>query len=378
MVIPISAFTAVPNPQMLAFMGSQSFVMMEMAGEAWQYGKRRISAMSNEDFNKLTPEQVHINQTQMLQRLIPTIEKSMDAMTPMLETIISQYGDFMRLIIAQIPELIQAATGTGSAGEAVVTLAEPWWWKIWKNLFPSLPEAEARRGGQQVRTNDIEGLKKIYNEFMSRLSGGGGSKTEDPVSPPTNTTQTPIAILQQRWARVSTQTLVIKLKEVTKEFTALALKYNRKRDAATKKLYDIAQQLMHDLNTYLAYRASKSVSGGQRPTQSGKQLANSERLRALRRMLQLLKAQKPGNAIHKRNRDEHIRRVKHEIRMLETQTTSARPPPQSRYTKKKETPFIRHLFNKMNEKWRRLIRAGKTKEAAALKRQMDELKLRYS
>ncbi len=275
MVIPISAFTAVPNPQMLAFMGSQSFVMMEMAGEAWQYGKRRISAMSNEDFNKLTPEQLHINQTEMLSALIPTIERSMNNMTPMLQTIIQQYGDFMRLIIEQIPELIQAATGTESPAAAAGTVLEPWWWKIWKNLFPSIPEAEARQGGRSVQTNDIEGLKKVYNEIMDRLNFSGGSSPEKVgESPETLTKQTPIQILQQRWGRVSTQTLVIKLKEVTKLFTELAFKYNRKKDAETKRKYDAAQQLMHDLNTYLAHRKSRSVSTGG-PSQ---EVANLNRL----------------------------------------------------------------------------------------------------
>ncbi len=55
---PISGFTAIPNPQMLAFMPIQSYLMMYFAGSGWQYGKRKISAMSNEEFNKLTPEQL--------------------------------------------------------------------------------------------------------------------------------------------------------------------------------------------------------------------------------------------------------------------------------------------------------------------------------
>ncbi len=108
---PISGFTAIPNPQMLAFMGAQSFIMMYQAGEGWQYGKRKISAMSNEEFNKLTPEIVMEKQAVVLRNALPTIEKSMNDMTPMIRTIIAQYGDFLREAIATIPQLVANVTG---------------------------------------------------------------------------------------------------------------------------------------------------------------------------------------------------------------------------------------------------------------------------
>ncbi len=107
---PLSAFTAIPNPQMLAFMGAQSFIMMYQAGEGWQYGKRKISAMSNEEFNALTPQIVMEKQAVVLRSALSTIEKSMNDMTPMVGSIIKQYGDFIREIIAAIPETIQNIT----------------------------------------------------------------------------------------------------------------------------------------------------------------------------------------------------------------------------------------------------------------------------
>ncbi len=109
---PLSGFTAVPNPQMLAFMGAQSFIMMFQAGEGWQYGKRRISAMSNEDFNKLTPLRLLQNQAANLRSSISTIEKSMNDMTPMIRTIISQYGDFLKEIISVTPPLVKDVSAT--------------------------------------------------------------------------------------------------------------------------------------------------------------------------------------------------------------------------------------------------------------------------
>ncbi len=103
MSLPISGFTAIPNPQMLAFMAAQSFVMMYQAGEGWQYGKRKISAMSNEDFNKLTPQIILQNQAASLRGSLPTIVKSMNDMTPIIRDIVRQYGDFAKAIINELP-----------------------------------------------------------------------------------------------------------------------------------------------------------------------------------------------------------------------------------------------------------------------------------
>ncbi len=147
MSLPISGFTAVPNPQMLAFMGAQSFIMMFQAGEGWQYGKRRISAMSNEDFNKLTPLRLLQNQAANLRSSISTIEKSMNDMTPMIGTIVAQYGDFITAIIARLPqvsqqvvaEVIKSIPQGGFPGEGDKKILE-----ILKNLIPSLPSAEAQ------------------------------------------------------------------------------------------------------------------------------------------------------------------------------------------------------------------------------------------
>ncbi len=105
-------------------MGAQSFIMMFQAGEGWQYGKRRISAMSNEDFNKLTPERLLQNQAATLRSSIGTIEKSMNAMTPMIGTIIHQYADFARQIVAQVPKELLAFTG-GKTPEAIMSQLVP-------------------------------------------------------------------------------------------------------------------------------------------------------------------------------------------------------------------------------------------------------------
>ncbi len=108
---PLSAFTAIPNPQMPAFLGAQSFIMMYQAGEGWQYGKRRISALSNEDFNKITPQSLMERQAMELKGAIPVMERSMNNMTRMVPMIIEQYGDFIREAIKAMPQMIANIQG---------------------------------------------------------------------------------------------------------------------------------------------------------------------------------------------------------------------------------------------------------------------------
>ncbi len=79
-------------------MGSQSAVMMKMAGEQWQYGKRRISAMSNEEFNKLTPIKLYEIETSELRAMIPLMQESMrdmNKLTPIIVTeMVQMFKDF--------------------------------------------------------------------------------------------------------------------------------------------------------------------------------------------------------------------------------------------------------------------------------------------
>ncbi len=55
MSLPISGFTAVPNPMMLSFLATQGFAIMYYGGAGWQFGKRKVSGMSNEEVNNMTP-----------------------------------------------------------------------------------------------------------------------------------------------------------------------------------------------------------------------------------------------------------------------------------------------------------------------------------
>ncbi len=76
MVLPIGFFMPLPLAMMIPFMGIQSAVMAKQFGENFQYGKRRISAMSNDEFNKLTPKMIQDNANAELKAMIPSMEQS--------------------------------------------------------------------------------------------------------------------------------------------------------------------------------------------------------------------------------------------------------------------------------------------------------------
>ncbi len=88
-----------PLAMMIPFMGIQSMVMAKQFGENFQYGKRRISAMSNDEFNKLTPAKLLSNANDELKSQIPLMEASMTDMRNFQQFIVKEFLLTIRSII---------------------------------------------------------------------------------------------------------------------------------------------------------------------------------------------------------------------------------------------------------------------------------------
>ncbi len=116
MSLPIGFFAPLPLPMMIPFMGMQSAVMAEQFGTMFQYGKRRISAMSNDEFNALTPAKIQFDLTKQLQLMIPEMEAQIQSMRPLVSVIIREFasyiGDATRAILAGGEGGFQQTTGT--------------------------------------------------------------------------------------------------------------------------------------------------------------------------------------------------------------------------------------------------------------------------
>ncbi len=107
----LSGFLPIPLAMMIPFMGAQSLVLGKAFGEGFQYGKRKISALTNEEFNKLTPSDIAANSRKELQDMIPEMKAS-----------ISDMRDFQSFIVheliataRQLPsDIFQGVTGQGN------------------------------------------------------------------------------------------------------------------------------------------------------------------------------------------------------------------------------------------------------------------------
>ncbi len=139
MSTPISGFTAIPNPQMLAFMPIQSYLMMFFAGAGWQIGKRKISAIPNDSFNKLSINDLLKMFTADLKETIPTLEKSLQDVTPMVGILVEQYGDFVKEAIKHLPTAVQNALGPTAFQADNLGDLKAWLEK--QSILPSLPSA---------------------------------------------------------------------------------------------------------------------------------------------------------------------------------------------------------------------------------------------
>ncbi len=110
MPLPLpSTFMPLPLAIMIPFMGIQSSVMARQFGMNFQYGKRKISSMSNEEFNKLTPAQMQADFARETKDMIPTFGESLKDMRP-----------FQRMIwvemLAVMKEAIELGIDVAKAG----------------------------------------------------------------------------------------------------------------------------------------------------------------------------------------------------------------------------------------------------------------------
>ncbi len=87
-------------------MGIQSAVMAKQFGENFQYGKRRISAMSNAEFNKLTPQKIQEQANLELKAMIPSMQQSIIDMNEFQKFVIQQFVKVMEDLIHAFPQAL--------------------------------------------------------------------------------------------------------------------------------------------------------------------------------------------------------------------------------------------------------------------------------
>ncbi len=115
-VSPISGFMPIPLALMIPFMATQSLVMGEAFGKGFQYGKRRISAMSNEEFNKLTVQEMGSDMYKSYEHIIPDLKVSINQSTELQNFIVAKLLDMPRELASAF---VGGLTGKSTTATAV-------------------------------------------------------------------------------------------------------------------------------------------------------------------------------------------------------------------------------------------------------------------
>ncbi len=89
----------------------QSAAMALGFGSFFQYGKRKISSMSNEEFNALTPEALTSQLLSNVNNMIPTVEQSFKQMEQMNVLILDAMAKYFNQGVQKLEQWLQGGAG---------------------------------------------------------------------------------------------------------------------------------------------------------------------------------------------------------------------------------------------------------------------------
>ncbi len=118
-MVGLGFFAPLPLAMMMPFMAGQSMLMGDAFGKSYQYGKRRISAMSNEEFNKLTPEMLGKEIAADFNVIIPSLEEAMKRSTQFQRLIIEEMGNMIKDIPNYILDFFEGGTTQTSGTQQI-------------------------------------------------------------------------------------------------------------------------------------------------------------------------------------------------------------------------------------------------------------------
>ncbi len=137
----------------------QSAAMALAFGSNFQYGKRKISSMSNDEFNRLTPTQMNIDLVNSVNAMIPSVEASFKQMERMNVTIL----DSMARYLAQGVEfLFDVVSGKKSIQGSDSTFSVD---NILPNLGSLIGVTDPSQSGLQQSFADTAPSKKTSSTF---------------------------------------------------------------------------------------------------------------------------------------------------------------------------------------------------------------------
>ncbi len=121
----IGFFAPLPLAIMIPFMASQSLAMGEAFGKGFQYGKRKISSLTNEEFNALNPEDLGSDVMTDYRAMIPHIKKAMEDSKEFQTIIIQSLTGTVLSIPKDVVEHLQTSVSRDSIEDLLFSKPNP-------------------------------------------------------------------------------------------------------------------------------------------------------------------------------------------------------------------------------------------------------------
>ncbi len=246
-------------------MAGQSMLMGDAFGKSYQYGKRKISAMSNEEFNKLTPADLAKDITADFTALIPELKIAMAKSTELQSMIIREMGEILKSIPEEIMRFFQGGDDTGPQVTNTISNVA-YSGSVGIPLGPKAGSPEDQFG--VVRDLGEQAIKKVLPKSPQQLArekaaralaaekakppafGGGINPTQQFISDIANNTKGKFIIgatSKRRKTQSSNRTL-LKLQGLVRNWIVYLQKYrnDRTRQGLGRTAYKRAVQRLYD------------------------------------------------------------------------------------------------------------------------------------
>ncbi len=113
-MVGLGFFAPLPLAVMIPFMAMQSGAMALAFGTYFQYGKRRISAMSNEEFNAIQPGDIYKGITDTINAMIPSFREQNASMQGLQQEILKQLMEYAKQAAQTLPGQIGDVVKAGA------------------------------------------------------------------------------------------------------------------------------------------------------------------------------------------------------------------------------------------------------------------------
>ncbi len=261
-MVGLGLFAPLPLAVMIPFMAGQSFAMGEAFGKGFQYGKRRVSSMTNEEFNASSGPQMFAETTADITAMIPTMKNAMEKFHTLQTDIILKMIDYIAKLPAEaIPAIAQGVSQVDwleiikTVTQAGGNISED----LIKSILKGVPEAHASLAPTIVQTpftsdniklqNEINRLKeniktdtrgnvvKIEGNIKTTTTPGGQIKVEVVDQSKIKTVVTP-SIVKTFTAPTkprAPKSIVIQIRKFDEELKALGVRMNQTNHPVTKQ-----------------------------------------------------------------------------------------------------------------------------------------------